>query len=67
MIVETMLSAIEEFGNRASDTPSSAGAINYCPFCSSSFIKVENIDKSGSHRYKCGDCDMAWTMLDPAV
>ena len=30
-------------------------------------ILLELIDKSGQHRYRCGDCDMAWTMVDPAV
>jgi hypothetical protein len=67
MIVETMLSSIEEFRHRVDDTPSSEGAINYCPFCSSTFIKIELMEKAGSHRYKCGDCDMVWTMLDPTV
>jgi hypothetical protein len=67
MVVETMLSSIAEFGSRLNEDPRPGGAINYCPFCSSAFIRIDVIDKSGSHRYRCGDCDMAWTMIDPVV
>jgi hypothetical protein len=67
MIIETMLSSIAEFGNRLSEPANPPCAINYCPFCSSSFIRVDAIEKSGSHRYRCGDCDMTWTMADPVV
>jgi hypothetical protein len=67
MVVETMLSSIAEFSNRQSDTAAPPCAINYCPFCSSSFIRVDTIEKTGSHRYRCGDCDMVWTMTDPVV
>ena len=67
MIIETLLSSLEEFADRLSEIPSPPCAINFCPFCSSSFIRVESIDKSGQHQYRCGDCDMTWTMVDPAV
>ena len=67
MIIETLLSSIEEFGKEMGDTPNPSCAINYCPFCSSSLIRVDTIDKSGQHRYRCGDCDVTWTMVDPAV
>jgi hypothetical protein len=66
MIVETMLSSIEELGSRLTDSSAAPCAINYCPFCSSSFIRVDQIEKSGN-RYRCGDCDMTWTMADPIV
>src|SRR5262245_4019250 len=65
MIIETLLSSIEEFGSRVSEPYVSQCAINYCPFCSSSFVRIENIEKAGNHRYRCGDCDMSWTMADP--
>jgi hypothetical protein len=67
MIVEAMLSSIEEFTSRYTEAPGPSCAINYCPFCSSSFIKIEAIEKSGSHRYHCGDCDMSWNMVDPVI
>jgi hypothetical protein len=67
MIVETLLSSIEEFRSRLTEPPNAPCAINYCPFCSSSFIRVDMIEKSGDHRYRCGDCDMTWTMIDPAI
>jgi hypothetical protein len=66
MIIETLLSSIEEFSSRLeADVP--RGAINYCPFCSSSLVRIDAIEKAGNHRYRCGDCDMAWTMVDPVV
>jgi hypothetical protein len=65
MVIETMLSSIEEFRSRLSEPAMPPCAINYCPFCSSSFIRVDTIEKSGPHRYRCGDCDMTWTMIDP--
>jgi len=67
MIIETLLSTLEEFGNRLSETTNPPCAINYCPFCSSSFIRIDTIEKSGQQRYRCGDCDMTWTMADPVV
>jgi hypothetical protein len=67
MIVETLLSSIEEFRSRIAEPASLPCAINYCPFCSSALIRLDNIDKSGEHRYRCGDCDMTWTMIDPVV
>jgi hypothetical protein len=67
MVIETMLSSIAEFSSRLNDNSNPPCAINYCPFCSSAFIKVDAIEKSGSHRYRCGDCDMVWTMIDPVV
>jgi hypothetical protein len=67
MVIETMMSSIEEFSNRLAEEPNPPCAINYCPFCSSSFIRIDTIEKSGPHRYRCGDCDMVWTMVDPAV
>jgi hypothetical protein len=66
MIVETLLSSIEELGSRLTEPASVPCAINYCPFCSSSFISVDQIEKPGN-RYRCGDCDMTWTMTDPIV
>jgi hypothetical protein len=67
MIIETLLSSIEEFSSRSVEPNTPQGAINYCPFCSSSFVRIDTIEKSGNHRYRCGDCDAAWTMIDPAV
>jgi hypothetical protein len=66
MIVETLLSSIEESSNRLAQTEHPSCAINYCPFCSSSFIRVEQLENSGN-RYRCGDCDMNWTMNEPRV
>lgn len=66
MIIESMLSSIEEFSSKVSEPYTSDCAINYCPFCSSSLVRIESIEASG-HRYKCGDCDMMWTMIDPLV
>lgn len=64
MVVEAMLSSIEEFGSRHENPSRAEGAINYCPFCSSSFVRIESIGP-GDHKYRCGDCDMSWTMTDP--
>jgi hypothetical protein len=66
MIVETLLSSIEESSTRLTEPASTPCAINYCPFCSSSFIRVDQIEKAGN-RYRCGDCDMTWIMADPIV
>ncbi len=66
MIVETFLSSIEETSSRLAQTETYAGAINYCPFCSSSFIRVDTLEKSGN-RYRCGDCDMTWIMIEPTI
>jgi len=63
MVVEAMLSSIEEFESRL-DASKSEGAVNYCPFCSSSFVRIESIG-AADHKYRCGDCDMSWTMTDP--
>jgi hypothetical protein len=67
MVIETLLSSLEEFGNHVKEVLNPPCGINYCPFCSSSFIRLDTIEKSGPHRYHCGDCDMTWTMVDPAV
>jgi len=67
MIIESFLSSIEEFRSRLSEPVNPPCAINYCPFCSSSLIRLDTIDKSGEHRYRCGDCDVTWTMIDPVV
>ena len=67
MIIETILSSIEEFSSRLTEPVNSPCAINYCPFCSSSFIRIDSIEKSGGQRYRCGDCDMTWTMIEPSV
>ena len=66
MIVETLLSSIEELSSRLSEPDNTPCAINYCPFCSSSFIRLDQMEKPGN-RYRCGDCDMTWTMIDPIV
>jgi len=66
MIIESILSSIEEFSPKVTEPSQPDCAINHCPFCSSSLIRIENIDTTG-HRYKCGDCDMTWTMIDPLV
>jgi hypothetical protein len=66
MVVEAMLSSIEEFGSRAEEPSRSDCALNYCPFCSSPFVRIESIG-AADHRYKCGDCDMTWTMTDPVA
>ena len=67
MIIETLMSSLEEFSDRITETSNPPCGINFCPFCSSSFIRLDNIEKAGAHRYRCGDCDMTWTMMDPAV
>src|SRR5437773_544873 len=59
MIIETLLSSIEESSSRLAQSETLPCAINYCPFCSSSFIRVDTLEKSGN-RYRCGDCDMTW-------
>jgi len=66
MIIETLLSSMEESHSRMTQPDNSICAINYCPFCSSSFVRIDTLDKSGN-RYRCGDCDMAWTMIEPAI
>jgi hypothetical protein len=67
MVVETLLSSIEEFSSRLTEPPNPPCAINYCPFCSSSFIRIDTVEKLNAHRYRCGDCDMTWTMIDPVM
>ena len=67
MIIETLMSSLEEFGDRVPEISNPPCGINFCPFCSSSFVRLDGIEKSGPHRYRCGDCDMTWTMVDPAV
>ena len=67
MIVESLLSSIEEFSARVTEPYDAKCAINYCPFCSSSFIRIDSMGASGDHRYRCGDCDMTWSMIDPVV
>jgi hypothetical protein len=66
LIVETLLSAIEECRSRMIQAENPPCAINFCPFCSSSFVRMETLDHPGA-RYRCGDCDMTWTMIEPAV
>lgn len=66
MVIETLLSSIEELSGHLSEPANPPCAINYCPFCSSSFIRVDTLEKSGN-RYRCGDCDMTWTMVDPVI
>src|SRR5262245_18527909 len=66
MIIETLLSSIEESNSRLGLNENPPCAINYCPFCSSSFIRVDTVEKPGT-RYRCGDCDMTWTMIEPTV
>jgi predicted Zn finger-like uncharacterized protein len=66
MVVETLLSTIEECGQRLAEAVRTDCAVNYCPFCASSFVRIDSIGPA-DHRYRCGDCDMTWTMLDPAV
>ena len=66
LIVESLLSSVEEFGDRILSEFETEGAINYCPFCSSSFISLESFESSG-HRYRCGDCESSWTMIDPKL
>jgi hypothetical protein len=66
MIIETLLSSIEETESRLGQPDDPSCAINYCPFCSSSFIRIDSLEKSGN-RYRCGDCDMTWTIVEPAV
>lgn len=66
MVIEAMLSSIEEFSSRVETASRPDCPINYCPFCSSSFIRIENIG-SADHKYRCGDCDMTWTMTDPVA
>jgi hypothetical protein len=66
MVVETLLSSIEEFASKVAEPYNPEGAVNYCPFCSSSFIRIDAVAGAGN-RYQCGDCDMTWTMNDPTV
>ena len=66
MIIETLLSSIEECSGRMTPPEESACAINYCPFCSSSFIRLDTLEKSGG-KYRCGDCDMTWSMIEPVL
>jgi hypothetical protein len=65
MIIEALLSSVEDYDSKAEDSPA-AGALNFCPFCSSSFIRIDTIETTG-HRYVCGDCETAWTMIDPTL
>ena len=66
MVIESLLSSIEEFAPKALESYRAECAINHCPFCSSSLIRIYHIAPAG-HRYKCDDCDMSWTMNDPVV
>ena len=66
MIIETLLSSIEECSGRLAQPENPPCAINFCPFCSSSFIRLDTLEKSGA-KYRCGDCDMTWTMIEPAI
>jgi predicted Zn finger-like uncharacterized protein len=66
MVIEALLSSIEEFTSRDEASPRTDAAITYCPFCSSSFVRLESIGAT-DHKYRCGDCDMTWTMTDPVA
>ena len=66
LIIEAFLSSVEEFRDQLNAEYQPDGAINYCPFCSSSFVRLDSFETSG-HRYKCGDCEVAWTMIDPTL
>lgn len=66
MIIEALLSSVEEFRDRIDAEYTPEGAINYCPFCSSSFVRLDNFEPAGN-RYKCGDCETTWTMIDPKL
>jgi hypothetical protein len=66
MVIESMMSSIEELSSKITEPEDPGCAINYCPFCSSSLVRIDNIGTAG-HRYKCGDCDMKWTMIDPVI
>ena len=66
LIVESLLSSIEEFGDKIKTELKPEGAINYCPFCASSFVRLEGFEASG-HRYRCGDCESFWTMIEPKL
>ena len=66
LIVESLLSSVEDFGDKIDAEFESEGAITYCPFCSSSFVRLESLEASG-HRYRCGDCESSWTMIEPKL
>ena len=66
MIIEALQSSVEEFGERDTTEFESEGAVNYCPYCSSSFVRLDGFEGSG-HRYRCGDCETVWTMIDPTL
>jgi hypothetical protein len=66
MVVEAMLSSIEEFGSRSEPPARPNAAINFCPFCSSAFVRIENIGPA-DHKYRCGDCDMTWILTNPVA
>ena len=67
LIVEGWMSSIEEFGPRGTSQAERQCAINYCPFCSSSFIRIDAMPRPGEVRYRCGDCEITWSMTDPTV
>ena len=67
IVVETLLSSIDEVGTGVTGEHTPSCAINYCPFCSSSFIRLASLGESGANRYCCGDCDMFWTMAEPTL
>jgi len=66
LIIEALLSSMEEFGDRFDAEFEPDGALNYCPYCSSSFVRLESFESTGQ-RYKCGDCETSWTMIDPTL
>ena len=66
LIIEALLSSVEEFGGTMDAEFEAEGALNYCPFCSSSFVRLKSFESSG-HRYRCGDCESSWTMVDPTL
>ena len=66
LIVEALLSSIETLGDRIEDDIRPEGAIVYCPYCGSSFIKLVSFELS-EHQYLCGDCETPWTLVDPSL
>ncbi len=66
LIIEALLSSVEEFGEHDETEFEPEGALNYCPFCSSTFVRLDGLEGSG-HRYRCGDCETSWTMIDTTL
>lgn len=66
LIIEALLSSVEEFGDQIEADCEPDGALNYCPYCSSSFVRLDKFVAAGQ-RYKCRDCNTSWTMIDPTL